>query len=72
MNGKEVPKELLDLNNIVEKTDEEKLGFLDLFRRYYVASNTIIMFVNWIVSVMCYYGLSLKYVSMFDAMLKLA
>jgi hypothetical protein len=72
MNGKEVPKELLDLNNLVEKTDEEKLGFLDLFRRYYVASNTIIMFVNWIVSVMCYYGLSLKYVSMFDAMLKLA
>ena len=68
VNKRKIPQKVLDsLDSIsasLNNDQTKQLGFASLFSRWYVAKNTIIMFVNWIVTTMCYYGLSLNSVNL--------
>ena len=63
MNGTTIPKELLTVENLEKDTNssnQNSLGFLSLFKGWYIASVTLIMFLNWAVTTMAFYGLALK------------
>jgi MFS transporter, OCT family, solute carrier family 22 (organic cation transporter), member 4/5 len=65
-----VPKELLtnsDEESHHNKTKQvEKLGITALFSRFSIARNSIIMFINWIVITLAYYGISMSAGSLSD------
>ena len=47
-----------------QKESSEKLGFKTLFTEWYIAKNTTIISINFMVCSMCYYGLAMNQVNL--------
>ena len=64
VNGKTIPQEMMEIQKVEQDSDVPELGFASLFDDKYVTKNTLIMCVNWLVTTMCYYGLSMNSVNL--------
>ena len=63
LNEKELPRDI-DFPKVQQSTEGKKYRITALFRDHFVISITMIMIINWMVTALCYYGLSLNAVNL--------